>query len=109
MRGGVQHQVVILEAPILRARAIVQPLRREPRLPAGSVGIMDQGLREQALRCPLPDRSRKPRRGDRKAPFLEQLEREPVRRPAPPATYPEIDAFLLEIHLAVLDLQYDPQ
>ena len=68
---------------------------------------MDQGLREQTLRRALTDRLGELRRGDREAPFLEQLERKPVRRAAAPAANAEIDALFLEIHLAMLDLQHD--
>ena len=70
---------------------------------------MDQRLLQQALRPPLPDRLRELRRGDGKAPFLEELHRDAAGRAAAPATDREVDALIVEIDAAMVDLEQDAQ
>ena len=57
--GCVEHQIVVLEATVLRARAVIHALRGEPGTPGRSVGIVDQWKFEQPGRVAMADLARK--------------------------------------------------
>ena len=109
MRRGVEHEVIVLEAPVFRTRAIIHAARREPCAPGGCVGIVDERIFQQPLRPAPADFSGQFRRGHRKAVLFEELHGYPAGNLAAAAADRQIQPLLGKIGLMVVDVEHDAQ
>jgi len=109
MSCRIEHQIVILEAPVLRAWPVIDALGRKPGAPGGRVRIVNEGMIEEPLWRAGTDVARQSRRGDRITPLLEELHRDAVGNTAAAAANGKIGTFRFEIDMAMFHGELDAQ
>src|SRR5687767_10019660 len=106
---GIEDEVIVLEAAVLRARPVIDILTGEPGAPGRGVRVMDERVVEEALRGAAADALRQGQRGDWIAELLEELHRDAIGDAPAAAAKSEVAAFRLEIDVAMFHAELDAQ